>query len=262
MKAGRGDASSPLRGGPDLTAPEAERLMTRGMLRAPLYKGALPNRRSDQVPYTGLADVRAPRLAGEAVGRSDRGYATSPLGSIPRAWEFYPMRDGDTWGSAMTSDDLRRKNASLHDRIKQVLEMHPELCDGTEAIALSQDLHVEVGAPFLERTRDKLQERASSITEQRPELQHCFDDLLAPSEGVLGDDPRETKRLTAALAANVALRVEAERLIAAYIEPNSDRLAVIKELIILFNGPRQREAQRLAAGALDKAGERDSWHVI
>jgi hypothetical protein len=30
----------------------------------------------------------------------------------------------------------------------------------TEGIALRQDLHVEVGTPFLERTQGKLQERA------------------------------------------------------------------------------------------------------
>ena len=59
----------------------------------------------------------------------------------------------------MTREELRRKNASLHDRIEQVLEMHPELRGVTEALALSQDLHVEVGASFLERTQSKLQER-------------------------------------------------------------------------------------------------------
>ena len=45
----------------------------------------------------------------------------------------------------MTSDDLRRKNAHLRDRIEQVLEKHPELRDVNEEIALRQDLHVEVG---------------------------------------------------------------------------------------------------------------------
>jgi hypothetical protein len=78
----------------------------------------------------------------------------------------------------MISEELRRKNASLHDRIEQVLEMHPELRDGAEAIALNQDLHVEVGAPFLKRTQDKLQERARAIIERRPELVHYFNDLL------------------------------------------------------------------------------------
>jgi hypothetical protein len=43
---------------------------------------------------------------------------------------------------------------------------------------------------------------------------------------------RETK-LTADLVANAALRVQAERLIAAYVAPNSDRPAVINELITL-----------------------------
>jgi hypothetical protein len=77
------------------------------------------------------------------------------------------------------SEDLRRTNASLHDRIEEVLQIHPELRDGIEAIALSQDLHVEVGAPFLERTRDKLQERARAIIGRRPELEHYFDECAS-----------------------------------------------------------------------------------
>ena len=81
-----------------------------------------------------------------------------------------------------------------------VLEMHPELRDGTEAIALSQDLHVEVGAPFLERTRDKLEERARAIMERRPELEHYFDDFT-PAKAVSGHNPREAQ-LEAALRAN------------------------------------------------------------
>jgi hypothetical protein len=83
----------------------------------------------------------------------------------------------------MISEDLRRKNASLHDRIEQVLEMHSELRDGAEAIALRQDLHVEVGAPFLERTHDKLRERARAIIERRPELEHYFEDVLGSAQG-------------------------------------------------------------------------------
>jgi hypothetical protein len=150
----------------------------------------------------------------------------------------------------MTSEDLRRQNSSLHDRIKQVLEMHPELRDGSEAMALNQDLHVEVGASFLERTRDKLLERVKAITEGRPELEHYFDDLSSARASQDLTASRETK-LTAALAANVALRVQAERLIAAYIEPSSDRPTIINELITLFDGPAQREAQTLAADALD-----------
>lgn len=83
----------------------------------------------------------------------------------------------------MISEDLRRKNASLRDRIEQVLEMHPELRDGAEAIALRQDLHVEIGAPFLERTHDKLRERARAIIERRPELEHYFEDVLGSAQG-------------------------------------------------------------------------------
>ena len=76
----------------------------------------------------------------------------------------------------MISEDLRRKNARLHDMIEWVLEMHPELREGAEALALNQDLHLEVGAPFLERTRDKLRERARAIVERCPELEYYFDD--------------------------------------------------------------------------------------
>ncbi len=64
---------------------------------------------------------------------------------------------------------------------------------------------------------------------------------------------RET-RLAAALDANVALRVQAERLIAAYVAPDSDRATVVNELIALFDGPQQREAQRLMAEALGENG--------
>lgn len=60
------------------------------------------------------------------------------------------------------------------------------------------------------------------------------------------------KRLEAALGANSALCIQAERLIAAYVAPESDRGSIINELIILFNGP-QREAERLSVEALGEA---------
>jgi hypothetical protein len=151
----------------------------------------------------------------------------------------------------MTREDLRRKNGSLHDRIEQVLEMHPELRDEIEAIALSQDLHVEVGAPFLERTQGKLQERARAIIERRPELEYYFD-VLDLGKAVSGRNSREPQ-LEAALRANAALRVQAERLTAAYVAQDSDRAAIINELIALFDGPIQREAQILEARALGEA---------
>jgi hypothetical protein len=62
-----------------------------------------------------------------------------------------------------------------------------------------------------------------------------------------------TKRealLKGALVANAALRVQAEHLIAAYVAPESDREAIISELITLFDGPQQREAERLTAVTL------------
>jgi hypothetical protein len=148
----------------------------------------------------------------------------------------------------MTSQDLRQRNANLQDRIKQVLEMHPELRDENESIAMTQDLHVEVGAPFLERTHDKLHERARAIIKRYPELEHYFDGLSS-EHACPGIATRESQ-LEAALRANSALRVEAERLIAAYVAPESERAAIIHELIVLFDGPAQREAQALAAKAL------------
>jgi hypothetical protein len=160
-------------------------------------------------------------------------------------------------GSAMTSEDLRRHNASLHDRIEQVLEIHPELRDLTETTALNQDLHVEVGAPFLERTRDKLLERMQAITKDRPELEHYFEDLTPTSFHEMTTS-RESQ-LEAALSANAALRVQAEQLIAAYVSPESDRSTIIDELIALFDGPAQREAQMLAAQALGEGWQEHSF---
>jgi hypothetical protein len=57
-------------------------------------------------------------------------------------------------------------------------------------------------------------------------------------------------QLEAALVANTAIRVQAEQLIAAYVAPESDREAIINELISLFDGPQQREAERLTSVAL------------
>ena len=51
----------------------------------------------------------------------------------------------------MTKVELRRKNDRLRDKIDQILEQHPELRDVTEVIAFREDLHVQVGTPFLER---------------------------------------------------------------------------------------------------------------
>jgi hypothetical protein len=60
---------------------------------------------------------------------------------------------------------------------------------------------------------------------------------------------REVK-LEAVLVANAAIRVQAEQLIADYVAPGWNREAIINELIILFVGPQQREAERLTAVAL------------
>ena len=75
----------------------------------------------------------------------------------------------------MTKNDLRRKNARLRDQIAHVVEKDPELRDRDEGLALRQDLHVEAGAPFLDRTHGKLQERAEAIIKGHPELERDFD---------------------------------------------------------------------------------------
>ena len=61
--------------------------------------------------------------------------------------------------------------------------------------------------------------------------------------------PLEAK-LIDALLANVKLRQEGERLIAAYSAPKSDRPAIINELVRLFDGPAQREAELLTREVL------------
>jgi hypothetical protein len=65
-------------------------------------------------------------------------------------------------------------------------------------------------------------------------------------------------QLEAALRANAALCVQAKRLIEAYIAPESDKAAVINELIALFDGPAQREAQVLEARALGESWQEHS----
>jgi hypothetical protein len=77
--------------------------------------------------------------------------------------------------TTMTNIDLRRKNGRLRDQIAHVVEKDPELQERDEGIALRQDLHVEVGTPFLERTHGKLKERARAIIKRHPELEHNFD---------------------------------------------------------------------------------------
>jgi hypothetical protein len=67
--------------------------------------------------------------------------------------------------------------------------------------------------------------------------------------------PLEIK-LAAALRANARPREEGERLIAAYVAPGAGRAAIIDELIRLFDGPAQREAERLTREAL---GDGERW---
>jgi hypothetical protein len=99
-----------------------------------------------------------------------------------------------------------------------------------------------------------------AIVERRPELQYYCDDFAPARAFTEVTTPRESQ-LEAALRASVALRVQAERLIAAYVAPESDRAAIIKELIALFDDPSQREAQMLEAKALGEARQEHSPNV-
>jgi hypothetical protein len=86
-----------------------------------------------------------------------------------------PDKIAGTTPAPAEHERLRRENGRLRDKINEVLEKHPELRDATDEIALTQGLHVEVGTPFLERVRGKLQERARAMIERRPDLEHLFD---------------------------------------------------------------------------------------
>jgi hypothetical protein len=74
--------------------------------------------------------------------------------------------------------------------------------------------------------------------------------LAFPRRGAVTN---RTAELEAALRVNAALRVQAEWLIAAYIAPESDRVAIIAELVRLFDGPAQREAERLTCEAFGES---------
>ena len=75
----------------------------------------------------------------------------------------------------MTDEKLRQKNDRLRDKIREIVERHPELRDLSDEIAVEQGKHVEVGTPFLERVNGKLQERARAIIERRPDLERFFE---------------------------------------------------------------------------------------
>jgi hypothetical protein len=87
-----------------------------------------------------------------------------------------PDKVAGTTPAPAEQETLRRENGRLRDKINEILENHPELRDATDEIALTQGLHVEVGTPFLDRVRTKLQERARAIIERRPDLERLFDD--------------------------------------------------------------------------------------
>ena len=77
--------------------------------------------------------------------------------------------------------------------------------------------------------------------------------LIAPAAGNPRDRTRNSAR--SALRSHSALRVQAERLVAAYV---ALREAIINKLIVRFDGPAQREARMLTAEAKGEAWQERS----
>ena len=71
--------------------------------------------------------------------------------------------------------ETRQQNARLRGKITEVLNNHPELRDVVDEVALRQGAQIQEGMPFLERIQANLQERARTIFERRPDLEHRFD---------------------------------------------------------------------------------------
>ncbi len=69
------------------------------------------------------------------------------------------------------TDDLLRKNARLRNKIRELLEGHPELEALVNEIAVKQPDYAS-----LEQVQANLQERARAIVEARPELEGHFED--------------------------------------------------------------------------------------
>jgi hypothetical protein len=90
-------------------------------------------------------------------------------GTVPETEHFENPED-------IIKVELRHKNARLRERINSILELHPELRDATDAVALKQGTQVQVGTPFVDRVQANLQERARAIIERRPDLEHLFND--------------------------------------------------------------------------------------
>ena len=66
------------------------------------------------------------------------------------------------------------------------------------------------------------------------------------------------EQLKSALRAEDALIVEAQRLLTNYLSKQTEPADLINNLLWLFVGPAQREAQRIAAEALGEAGNHGS----
>jgi hypothetical protein len=66
------------------------------------------------------------------------------------------------------------------------------------------------------------------------------------------------EQLESAVRAEDALIIEAQRLLTNYLSKQTEPADLINNLLWLFDGPQQREAQRLAAEALGDVGDLSS----
>jgi hypothetical protein len=66
------------------------------------------------------------------------------------------------------------------------------------------------------------------------------------------------EKLESALRAEDALITEAQRLLTNYLSKQTEPADLINNLLWLFDGPQQREAQKLAAEALGETGDHSS----
>jgi hypothetical protein len=66
------------------------------------------------------------------------------------------------------------------------------------------------------------------------------------------------EKLESALRAEDALITEAQRLLTNYLSKQTEPADLINNLLWLFDGPQQREAQTLAAEALGDVGDHSS----
>ena len=68
------------------------------------------------------------------------------------------------------TEDLKQKNERLREKIKQLVDNHPELETAVRDVAAHEPANATP-----EQAQANLQERARAIIELRPDLEHSFE---------------------------------------------------------------------------------------